>query len=258
MSLEDPFFVVKEEVLKNTETTKALYNRWCELGEQTGKSYHEEYDWTTNELRNSLRAIEWDLDDLEETIGIVEKNPKKFSIELAEIRERRSFIDRTKSAVRSIKDHLSRSLRNLGSSSSSSRGDVGIRQALLSGHGSDRLQNKYTQLDSEVESYNDRFIEDAQSRQKLIINDQDDQLDKIGSSVRVLKDMSHQIGNELDEQSIMLDEFAKEMDVTDSKLDHVMKKMAKTLHMTSDRRQWIVIVVLLVIMLIVIILFFIL
>lgn len=37
---------------------------------------------------------------------------------------------------------------------------------------------------------------------QLIINDQDDQLDKIGSSVRVLKDMSHQIGNELDEQSM--------------------------------------------------------
>lgn len=31
---------------------------------------------------------------------------------------------------------------------------------------------------------------------------QDDQLEKIGSSVKVLKDMSHHIGNELDEQSV--------------------------------------------------------
>lgn len=31
----------------------------------------EELDWTTNELRNSLRSIEWDLEDLEETINIL-------------------------------------------------------------------------------------------------------------------------------------------------------------------------------------------
>jgi syntaxin 6 len=31
----------------------------------------EEYDWTTNELRNSLRSIDWDLEDLEETINIL-------------------------------------------------------------------------------------------------------------------------------------------------------------------------------------------
>jgi len=37
---------------------------------------------------------------------------------------------------------------------------------------------------------------------QLMVKTQDDQLDKIGSSVRVLKDMSHQIGNELDEQSV--------------------------------------------------------
>ena len=37
---------------------------------------------------------------------------------------------------------------------------------------------------------------------QLIIKDQDEHLDKIGSSVGVLKNMSHQIGNELDEQNV--------------------------------------------------------
>lgn len=31
----------------------------------------EEIDWTTNELRNNLRSIEWDLEDLDETINIL-------------------------------------------------------------------------------------------------------------------------------------------------------------------------------------------
>jgi syntaxin 6 len=36
----------------------------------------------------------------------------------------------------------------------------------------------------------------------MIIKSQDEQLDMIGSSVGVLKNMSHQIGNELEEQNL--------------------------------------------------------
>lgn len=31
----------------------------------------EELEWTTTELRNALRSIEWDLEDLEDTIYIL-------------------------------------------------------------------------------------------------------------------------------------------------------------------------------------------
>lgn len=31
----------------------------------------DELDWSTNELRNCLRAIDWDLEDLSETISIL-------------------------------------------------------------------------------------------------------------------------------------------------------------------------------------------
>ena len=53
------------------ETASALFHRWCELSSDTPHNYKEEYDWTTNELRNCLRSIEWDLEDLEETINIL-------------------------------------------------------------------------------------------------------------------------------------------------------------------------------------------
>ncbi|SPP73974.1 blast:Syntaxin-10 [Drosophila guanche] len=67
MSLEDPFFVVKDEVFKALNKTRGLYLRWRELGEDGGA----EVEWTTTELRNSLRSIEWDLEDLEDTINIL-------------------------------------------------------------------------------------------------------------------------------------------------------------------------------------------
>lgn len=52
-------------------TARGLYQRWCELLHEGAAVGREELDWTTNELRNGLRSIEWDLEDLEETIDIL-------------------------------------------------------------------------------------------------------------------------------------------------------------------------------------------
>ncbi|ETN70287.1 hypothetical protein NECAME_04978, partial [Necator americanus] len=43
--------------------------------------------------------------------------------------------------------------------------------------------------------------------------------------------MSYKIGDELDQQAVMLDDLGQEMDTVDAKLDSVMKKIAKLTHM---------------------------
>lgn len=45
----------------------------------------DEYNWIINELRNNVRSIEWDLEDLDETVGIVEVNLRKFNIDIVEV-----------------------------------------------------------------------------------------------------------------------------------------------------------------------------
>ncbi|CAH1785434.1 unnamed protein product [Owenia fusiformis] len=247
MSLEDPFFVVKEEVQKALQTAKTLYQRWSEIVDDKSGMSKEELDWTANELRNSLRSIEWDLEDLDETIGIVEKNPKKFKIDQMELRERKAFVHRTKISVKDMKDDLANPKRRI-------REDKNTKTALLQ-NGPSRPQDKYTRLDNDISNSNSRFIEDTQQQQQMLIRSQDDQIDQMGASVTVLKNVSHHIGNELDDQALMLDDFSHEMDNTDSRMDSVMKKMAKVLHMSNDRRQWCAIGVLVVIMIIVILLF---
>ena len=52
-------------------TARGLYQRWCELLQEGAAIGREELDWTTNELRNGLRSVEWDVEDLEETIDIL-------------------------------------------------------------------------------------------------------------------------------------------------------------------------------------------
>nr|AAI08777.1 MGC78971 protein [Xenopus laevis] len=106
MSMEDPFFVVRGEVQKAVNTAQGLFQRWTDLLQDPSISTREELDWTTNELRNNLRSIEWDLEDLDETISIVESNPRKFSLDPAELRQRKAFINDTRQCVKDMKDRM--------------------------------------------------------------------------------------------------------------------------------------------------------
>ncbi|KAL4634855.1 syntaxin-6 [Arapaima gigas] len=262
MSMEDPFFVVKGEVQKAVNTAQGLHQRWSELLQDPATASKEEVDWTTNELRNSLRSIEWDLEDLDETINIlhiVESNPRKFNLDAAELNKRKAFITSTRQTVKKMKESMSSPMSQAMTEKNKQIG----RQTLLGDSGSrgpmwQSGTDKYSRLDRELQSANSHFIEEQQSQQQLIVEQQDEQLELVSGSIGVLKNMSQRIGQELDEQAVMLDDFSHEMDNTQSRLDNVMKKLAKVSHMTSDRRQWCAIGVLLAILFVVLILLFVL
>ncbi|XP_071054254.1 syntaxin-6 [Onthophagus taurus] len=251
MTLEDPFFVVKDEVFKALNKTRGLYLRWIELQDETVCITKEEIEWTNTELKNSLRSIEWDLEDLEDTIDIVEKNPTKFKIDNKELTTRKNFIDSTRVEVKSMKDKLSMNR--------SKERDRLARQPLLesspvrvvNSHGT----TKYSKLENEIDSPQ-RFINDTLSQQQYMTRQQDDHLEAISDSLGSLKTVSRHIGMELDEQAVMLDEFGTELENTDSKLDSTMKKVAKVFKLSNDRRQWTAIIILSVMLIIVIILYF--
>uniref|UniRef100_M3XYE8 Syntaxin 10 n=1 Tax=Mustela putorius furo TaxID=9669 RepID=M3XYE8_MUSPF len=248
MSLEDPFFVVRGEVQKAVNTARGLYQRWSELLQEDAAVGREELDWTTNELRNGLRSIEWDLEDLEETIDIlVEANPGKFKLPAGDLQERKVFVERMREAVQDMKDHMV-------SPAAIAFMERNNREMLTGKPAAQKPSRDL--LDASMASTASRYIEEQQATQQLILDQQDQQLEMVSGSIRVLKHMSGRVGEELDEQGIMLDAFAHEMDHTQSRMDGVLRKMAKVSHMTSDRRQWCAIVVLLGVLLLVLILLF--
>ncbi|TDG96000.1 hypothetical protein EPR50_G00241750 [Perca flavescens] len=247
MSMEDPFFVVKGEVQKAVNAAQSLHQRWSELLQEGGGASKEEMDWTTNELRNTCSL----------TVGerIVESNPKKFNLDAAELSKRKAFITSTRHTVKDMKEQMS--------SPTAASGDRNNKQALLGEHGAQGPSwqagpDKYSRLDRTLQTANSQFIEEQQVQQQLMAEQQDEQLELVSGTIGVLKNMSERIGMELDEQAVMLDDFTHEVDNTQSKMDTVMKKLAKVSHMTSDRRQWCAIGVLLAILFVVILLFFIL
>ncbi|XP_066256032.1 syntaxin-6 [Euwallacea similis] len=252
MTLEDPFFVVKDEVFKALKKTRGLYRRWSDFQSEPELITKDEIEWTNTELKNSLRSIEWDLEDLEDTIDIVEKNPSKFKIDNKELTKRKYFIVSTKNEIQSMKDKIN---MNRGKDK-----DRFAKQPLLENNSPVKVTNmhhgtKYSKLENEVESPQHQFL---QRQQMYELQNQDEQLEAIAGSLGNLKTVSRHIGIELDEQQGMLDEFGTELEHTESRLDTTMKKMAKVLKLSNERSQWTVIIILAVVLIIVILLFFIL
>lgn len=65
------FYIFNSEVFKALNKSRGLYLRWVELQNDSVCITKDEVEWTNTELKNSLRSIEWDLEDLEDTIDIL-------------------------------------------------------------------------------------------------------------------------------------------------------------------------------------------
>ena len=83
---QDPFLAVKEEVEHSVTVVTQLHAKWEELS--ASKRGGDEFEWTTSELLSGLRSIEWDLQDLEDTVSIVKGNRQKFQLDDADVQVR--------------------------------------------------------------------------------------------------------------------------------------------------------------------------
>ncbi|XP_050542826.1 putative syntaxin 6 [Daktulosphaira vitifoliae] len=99
-----------------------------------------------------------------------------------------------------------------------------------------------------------KFVADMLSSNSHKINGQQHKLDLISKSVKTLKTVSEDIGIELDQQNVMIDNLGTQLDRTETRLDMVSKKVSQVLQLSDDRRQWTLIFILLSIIFITVIL----
>jgi len=102
--MQDPYFAVKEEVEHSLTVVVDLHKRWMELSVDHKRG--DEFEWTSSELLSGLRSIEWDLQDLEDTVSIVEGNRQKFQLEESELQERKQFIEATRRQIVAMRDEV--------------------------------------------------------------------------------------------------------------------------------------------------------
>eukprot|EP00035_Acanthoeca_spectabilis_P023267 m.448572 g.448572 ORF g.448572 m.448572 type:complete len:251 (+) comp19681_c0_seq1:287-1039(+) len=247
MAEADPWTSVREEVAVSMTQARELFGRWQELAAELGPTSDiEEFEWTTKELKKSLKSIGWDLIDLDETVDVVEQNPAKFNISHSEVKSRRDFTKQTKSEC----DKISAALE-----------DGRIKQKVSSAQrdslmaGGTGAASRYAKLQENARAENDTFIKGQEQQQAMVMREQDNQLQEVHDTVGVLKVMGEAIATELDDQAVLLEDFDGEMDSTQARLGRAISKLDKTLEISKDKKQSCCIVLLFLLMIIMIVVY---
>ena len=88
---------------------------------------------------------------------------------------------------------------------------------------------------------------------KNVLQDQDEQLERLGDSIGRQRDLSIQIGNELDDHVQMLDEVEEHVDRHQSTLDRARKSLGDVARKSKDNKQLTIILVLIIILVLLIV-----
>jgi syntaxin 6 len=236
--LQDPFYVVKEEVQQSVSGVTTLYDRWQELLKSTNTAQNDEFKWTTTQIKNGIKSIEWDLQDLEETIGIVEGNRQRFKLDVAEVESRKAFITETKATIKKMKD-------DLNNATTKGKMENDARSTLMgSKKPQTQEQGKFDGLHKAIVEDNDQYINNSRQQMQATMDSQDQDLDAISRGAATLKEMGVTINNELLTQQRILEEMDSEVDKTNSRLNNMLKRLNKLIDSTSDRVQWCLVIVL--------------
>ncbi|KAF7494269.1 Syntaxin-10 [Sarcoptes scabiei] len=105
MSLEDPYLIVQNEVFDALHKLRNNFTRWSEIQSSSSNSSNEDLSAFITELKNGLKSIQWDLDELEESL---ENSKHSNLLDDAELQKRKSFIDQTRDEIKSMTDQLAK------------------------------------------------------------------------------------------------------------------------------------------------------
>lgn len=86
-----------------------------------------------------------------------------------------------------------------------------------------------------------------------VLADQDEQLDQLGASIGRQRDISIQIGSELDDHAMMLEEVDERVDRHQSQLDRARGRLGKVARKAKDNWSMTTIIVLIVILVLLIV-----
>ncbi|KAJ8903801.1 hypothetical protein NDN08_000334 [Rhodosorus marinus] len=204
----DPFDVVKYEVEQNLDKIKQQF-----VTIELGGGVQRDLGVVKEQLQSSVRNIEWDLQDLDETIAVVIGNRSRFNLSDVEIHNRRRFVAEARSLAQKWKERIDQ------------LGPVAAPQG-----------RNGTPVDEISAARNDEFIQNEFQHQELILRQQDQGLDDLAKTVQRIGDMGMVMHRELNEQAEILEDIDSEMDSATNRLQLLQRKLDQIVAQTGRDR----------------------
>jgi len=235
----------------------ALHAQWRKLLDEAPGS--EDFTSTAATITQRIKDVEWDLQDLGETVVVVEKNRARFRIDDAELASRKLFLQKTRETLQRIQHELV-SPETKGRAAANARA-VRFSALCRARHSHSPLPplpplqlllkkreggqgSRYAKLDEVIAQENARFIEGQEQMQAQIMREQDAELEVLGQSVRKLGDMGRQIGDEIQLQGQMIEELSDNVDRTTTRIDAAKRKINTLINQSKDKCMTALIIIL--------------
>lgn len=235
----DPYYVAKEEVQLAMKKVQGMHDDWKRLLQSENTAKSSKFQELHSEIAAELRHLDYDLQDITETIRVVEENRAKFKFDDGEIQSRKDFVTSSRAAVKAIQDSVT-SRQALG------KIDADRRQALGTSSSSSRAPDE---RQAQASRENEAFMERQRQEQAQLIAQQDQDLTLFSQSAQRLRETAQAINVELQDQQKMLEELDDDIDKETEKLNFVMKRIGRLLK-TSDNKQLCLIIGLVVLLLV--------
>lgn len=240
-STTDPYYVAKDEVQSAIKKVQAMHDEWKLLLHSENTSKSARFQQLHSEIAGELRQVDFDLQDITETIRMVEENRAKFRFDDAEVASRKDFVKVSRGTVKDIQDSIT-GRQALGKIEADKRQALGATSGHAGSAGRDDRQGR-------IARDNQQFLERQRQEQSQIIAQQDQDLTLLSQSAQRLGETARTINTELKDQQRMLEELDEDIDKETEKLNFVMKRIGRLLK-TSDNKQLCLIIGLFVLLLV--------
>ena len=215
-----------------------------------------------NELQDDVEGLKYMLGEIRKSVDTASRNPNRFKLTNVEIQGRRQWMDATGQRVETLRSQVWQLARVKGFGAHSS---VNINMNAIEAGGtgpstSGKSTNatnatnatkstKSTRTDTTKKNPTlDSFIASETQQQQQMIHRQDQELDVLGEHVLRIGELGKEMGQELDVQGELLDEFGYEMMGTQTRLAAAQRKVQHVLDRAGTRGQLLIVGVLVVVL----------
>ncbi|CEJ60446.1 Putative SNARE domain protein [Penicillium brasilianum] len=218
METTDPFLQVQADVLATLQTSRPLFSSYLRIRSLAKSPNNPELNQSRTELETTLTELTADLDDLVESVRAIEQDPYRFGLELDEVQRRRKLVDDVGGEIEQMRTELAQavSVAPVPELPNPTEFDAALDEEEGGGRGDDY----YASLE--------------QQRQTELMHEQDEQLDGVFQTVGNLRQQANDMGRELEDQAIMIDEVDTLADRVGGKLNNGMARIRHIVRKNED------------------------
>ncbi|KAJ3543949.1 hypothetical protein NMY22_g2956 [Coprinellus aureogranulatus] len=231
----DPYHAVQQEIQTSLQTASQLRSSYLRI-RNMAKEDSEELMWARNELKATLAALEADLEDLEESVKIVEStDARMFGLDDAEVMNRRQYVTHVRKEIESMRAEVDSS-----SPLSNSRPVAGPSTPTARGATSP-FRDRYQEEDEQASW--------AREEQQMMLREQDQAIDSIAGTLNTIQQQASLMGQEINVHNEMLDDLERNVDKTDDKVSDGMRRLRKFLRDSEEKGSgWCIVFLMIVLM----------